>query len=121
MARRMRGQRLSVSEQERAMLERIAKSRTEPHRRVIRAQVLLGHLAGEKVSTLAAMTHLSQPSVDLCINKALSAGVSVALDDLPRRGRPARIPPEAKLWVIELACRKPTELGYAYELWTRSL
>lgn len=29
--------------------------------------------------------------------------------------------PEAKAWVISLACQKPKELGYSYEVWTQRL
>gem|GEM_PF-6084309 len=27
---------------------------------------------------------------------------------------------EARVWVVSLACRKPKDLGYAAEMWTRS-
>ena len=118
--KRPSGQALPVTTEEREELERVAKSRTEPHRRVVRAQVLLGYLAGESVRSLTTRLPLSQPSVDLCINKALTTGALTALDDLPRAGRPARIPAEDKLWVVELACRKPTDLGHPEELWTRA-
>jgi hypothetical protein len=48
-------------------------------------------------------------------------GVEVALNDLPRSGRPAKISEQAEAWVTNLACQKPTELGYSYELWTTRL
>ena len=36
-------------------------------------------------------------------------------------GRPCRITPEARAWVVALACIKPKELGYSYEVWTERL
>ena len=118
--KRPTGQSLTLTVDERAELERIAKSRTEAHRRVVRAQALLGYVSGESVRSMAERLPLSQTSIDRCINKALSTGAKTAIDDLPRSGRPARIPPEDKLWVVELACRKPKELGLPEELWTRA-
>lgn len=44
-----------------------------------------------------------------------------ALADLPGRGHPTRITDDAKAWVTSLACQKPKELGYSYELWTTDL
>ena len=55
------------------------------------------------------------------IDRAIRVGALSSLNDLPRRGRPARIPPAAKQWVISLACRKPKELGYPAETWTLRL
>jgi transposase len=48
-------------------------------------------------------------------------GVRAALEDLPGRGRPARISDEDKAWAVNLACQKPKDLGYAQELWTTRL
>ena len=36
------------------------------------------------------------------------------------RPQQPRITAEAKAWVVHVGCRKPKELGYAAELWTRS-
>jgi len=48
----------------------------------------------------------------------LASGVETALRDLSRPGRPLKITDDDKAWVIHLACSKPTEHGYASELWT---
>jgi len=45
-------------------------------------------------------------------------GAVAALDDLPRKGKPAKIPADARAWVVSLACQKPKERGYAAETWT---
>jgi len=44
-----------------------------------------------------------------------------ALDDRPRSGRDPTITPEARTWLVALACRKPKDLGYPHELWTTRL
>ncbi|GAA0609896.1 hypothetical protein GCM10009001_29060 [Virgibacillus siamensis] len=56
-----------------------------------------------------------------CIDKALEFGALNALDDNKRSGRPAQITDDAKTWVVSLACQKPKELGYSYEVWTTRL
>jgi transposase len=40
--------------------------------------------------------------------------------DTPHKPREAIITDDAKAWVVNLACCKPKEFGYAAELWTRS-
>lgn len=42
----------------------------------------------------------------------------MALFDNQRAGRPAEITDDAATWIIDIACQRPTELGYAQELWT---
>lgn len=40
---------------------------------------------------------------------------------MPRPGALAKIADEDKMSIVNLACKKPLELGYSYELWTYSL
>ena len=51
----------------------------------------------------------------------MAEGPLAALDDRPRPGREPTITPEAKAWLVSLACRKAKELGYPHELWTTRL
>ena len=55
------------------------------------------------------------------LNKALELGPIAALDDLKRSGRPPEITPDARAWITSLACQKPKDLGYSYEVWTTRL
>ena len=55
----------------------------------------------------------------LCINKYLDRGVENALFDAPGRGRNAEITDDEKAWIINIACQKPVDFGYAPEVWTR--
>jgi transposase len=89
--------------------------------RVERAKILLAYAEGESVSSISRNMSTNRPRVERCIDKALQLGAMTALADLPGRGRPPSITPEAKTWVISLACQKPKDLGYSYELWTNRL
>lgn len=109
---------LSITQEERSYLEQIANSRTEGFDRVRRARVLLRYSEGHSTRQIADEVGISFGALCKCIKKALSYGIEEALADLPRSGRPATITPEARTWVVALACRKPKELGYAAELWT---
>ena len=51
----------------------------------------------------------------------MAFGPLAALDDSPRPGKEATITPEAKTWLVSLACRKAKDLGYPHELWTTRL
>ena len=110
--------RLKLSPEDMERLQSLTRSRKEKHALVDRAKVLLLFHGGETISGIAKSLHTSRPTVERCVNKALAQGIEAALGDLPRRGRPRRISEEAKTWVVDLACTKPTEHGYASELWT---
>jgi len=103
-------------------LQKIAKSRTEPIREVQRAQILLKY--SKEMSTISEIQkalHTSRPSIYKCIDKALAMGIESALKDKYHRPREPEITEEAKAWVINLACTKPKDHGYAAEIWSRSL
>lgn len=113
--------RLNLSQEEQTLLRGLAQSRSEPASQVQRAQILLRYAQGETVSAIAAGLHTNRPKVERCLGKALQLGVRAALSDLPGRGRPVRLTEEDKAWVVNLACQKPKDLGYAQELWTTRL
>jgi transposase len=102
-------------------LDRLVQSRTESAARVQRAQILHRYAEGQTVSAIAAALHTNRPKVERCVSKALELGVGAALRDLPGRGRRRSITDEDKTWVVDLACQKPKDLGYAQELWTTRL
>lgn len=111
--------RLSSSELE--MLTALSQSRTEAAGRVQRASILLRYHAQATVSEIAKSLGTNRPRVERCLRKALELGVTQALADLPGRGRRPAMTPEARAWVVSLACQKPKDLGYAQELWTTRL
>lgn len=112
--------RLDLESQDIEKLQQLSVSRTEPYDQVTRARILLAHHTGESITAIARRIGVSRPTVHLCINKALCAGVQVAIRDLRRSGRPNVITADDKAWLISLACAKPTDYGYAGEMWTHS-
>ena len=112
---------LVLSDEMRATLKSIARSRSESAQRVERARILLDYAAGKTVSEMARAIGTNRPKVERCIDKGLQLGALAALGDLPRKGRPGRISAEARAWVVSLACVKPKDLGYPEELWTTRL
>ena len=112
---------LSLAREDEGWLRQLSQSRSESVARVQRAQILLRYAQDETVSAIAAALDTNRPKVERCISKALQLGVRAALQDLPGRGRRARLSEEDKTWVVNLACQKPKELGYAQELWTTRL
>lgn len=112
---------LKLRKDEIDMLTRLSQSRSQPAGRVQRASILLRYQAGETVSEIARALGTNRPRIERCLSKALELGVTQALADLPGRGRRPSLTPEARAWVLSLACQKPKDLGYAQELWTTSL
>jgi len=112
---------LVLTDEERKKLEGMVRSRNATHGRVVRAGILLAYAESRPIHAISKEVGVSRPTVERCVDKALSGGVELALCDLPRSGRPASISREDKAWVINLACKKPVELGYANEVWTYSL
>lgn len=112
---------LELSKDQRETLTRIAQSRTDQARRVERARLLL-ELADQRTpNEIAAERNIQPVKVYRLLNKALEIGPIAALDDLQRSGRPPQITADARAWITSIACQKPKDLGYSYELWTTRL
>src|ERR1700681_2713133 len=60
-------------------------------------------------------------TVQRCIERALAYGPLMALDDRPRPGKEPMITPEAKAWLVSLACDEDQDHRYPHELWTTRL
>ena len=112
---------LLFTEEERHRLQSISRSRTEEKRRTLRASILLDSLSGQSDEAIARQHRVSRGTVLLCIGKCLEFGLEAALGELPRPGKPRRVPDDAIAWVQNCACQKPKDLGYSYELWTYKL
>ena len=110
---------LVLSLEEQQQLKSLAASRTAPLREVQRAKLLLGYHAGQSFSALSRRLRLSRRIIYKHVDRALAAGIGVALRDHPHGSAPT-ITPEAKAWVLSVACTKPKDHGLAAELWTRS-
>ena len=104
-----------------AKLRSIAQSRTEPASRVERARILLAYREDPSFFAVGRALGLHHQTVQRCVERAVAEGPLAALDDRPRPGREPTITPEAKAWLVSLACRNAKELGYPHELWTTRL
>lgn len=111
--------RLELNPEQLQTLTQLAQSRSAPHREVQRTRMLCEYHAGHSFTEIAAVVPTTRRLVYECIDRALAMGPEVALRDLPHGKQEHTITPEDKAWVVHLACSKPTELGYAAELWTR--
>lgn len=109
---------LLLSDEERNQLETIMRTRTLQAQVVTRARILLLKADGDSVDTIAEKVDLNRNSVLLCLKKYNAGGIENAIYDAPGRGRNAEITDEEKTWIINVACQKPVELGYAAETWT---
>jgi transposase len=112
---------LAMSEEEIGALSTIARSRSEPARRVERAQMLLGYRDNPSFWAVGQRLGLHHQTVERCVERALAYGPLAALDDRPRPGKEPTITPEAKAWLVSLACDKAKDHGYPHELWTTRL
>src|SRR5712691_306366 len=121
MAGKSRLPKLAFNAQKLSELQQLSQSRTAPLREVQRARILCRYHAGETVTAIARAMKTTRKSVRKWIDKALAMGAEAALKDAYHRPRAPVITEEARTWVVHLACSKPKELGYAAELWTRSL
>ena len=85
--------RIDLADDEREILEHVARSFSSPHRDVVRAQVILSLASGMSVSAVGRQVGLARRIVckwaDRFIRKRL-----LGLDDAPRSGRPPRFPPD---------------------------
>ena len=111
---------LILTDEEKIKLQTISRSSKEAFSKVQRARILLSYSNNDAINAIAKKENTTRPTVEKCVDKALSGGIEMALSDLKRKGGPSKITAESKLWVINLACTKPTEHGYASELWTIS-
>ena len=100
---------LTFSDEQRASLEALRRSRSEEKQRVLHAAILLDSAHGRSDSDVAAANGVNRHTVALCARKFLQFGLEVALGELPRPGQTRRITDEAVAWVRNLACQKRSE------------
>jgi transposase len=112
---------LDLTEENRATLSALARSRTAPAHHVERSAVIL-HLADRRdASEIAALLGIDRQRVTRCARRVTMVGPLKAIDDLPRSGRRPRVTEAARTWLIGEACVKAKDRGYPHELWTLRL
>ena len=112
---------LAMTDDEIEKLTAIAHSRSEAARRVERAQMLLAYRETPSFFAVGQKVRVHHQTVERCVERALAYGPLAALNDRPRPGKEPTITPEAKAWLVSLACDKAKDHGYPHELWTTRL
>ena len=109
---------IELSNEEREYLKLQTRARTIQAQTVTRARILLLRADSISIDAIADKVGLNRCSVMLCLKKFKEGGIENALFDAPGRGRNAEITDEEKAWIINIACQKPIDFGYAAETWT---
>ena len=109
---------IELSNEEREYLELQTRARTIQAQTVTRARILLLRADAISIDAIADKVGLNRCSVMLCLKKFKEGGIENALFDAPGRGRNTEITDEEKAWIINIACQKPIDFGYAAETWT---
>nr|WP_314610710.1 IS630 family transposase [uncultured Lachnoanaerobaculum sp.] len=109
---------IELSNEEREYLKLQTHARTIQAQTVTRARILLLRADSVSIDAIADKVGLNRCSVMLCLKKFKEGGIENALFDAPGRGRNAEITDEEKAWIINIACQKPIDFGYAAETWT---
>lgn len=112
---------LALSDEDISKLTAISRSRTERGSRVTRAKMLLAYRENPSFFAVGRAVGVHHQTVERCVERALAHGPLSALDDRPRPGKEPTITPEARAWLVSLACDKAKDHGYPHELWTTRL
>ena len=120
MARKTTRAKLKLSSEELDKLKRIAQSQTQPLREVQRAKILVYYHSGENITKIQQLVGLSRKAIYKWIDRALARGIETGTQNQYHSPKLPVITLEAKAWVVNVACTKPKEFGYAAEIWTHS-
>ena len=93
---------IELSTEEREYLELQTRARTIQAQTVARARILLLRADSVSIDAIADKVGLNRCSVMLCLKKFKEGGIT----------------DEEKAWIINIACQKPIDFGYAAETWT---
>ena len=98
-------------------LKSIVRMDTIDARTYKRAKILILKNQGMSINAVANKLDIAVNAVKLCLAKYKEGGLEMAFSDKAGRGRKQEISDDSKIWVISVACMKPTDLGYSSELW----
>jgi putative transposase len=128
---------LVLTDQEQAVLEQLATSRTVERRCGERATIILQLAAGRPKQAIAQHVHLTRKSIYTWYDRWLDSQDKLSeatkasdkefrhliediLADTPRPGTPGDFSAEQVCQIMALACQKPEELGLPFTTWTPS-
>jgi transposase len=107
----------ALTADERKELERLARSRTEEARLVVRAKIVLGLAAGERPYQVADRVGVGRAAAYEWLHRFNAEGLK-GLTDHPRPGRPHTYTAEQRAEVIAAALTRPADLGLPFASWT---
>src|SRR5262245_32292012 len=106
-----------LTTEERTELERLARSRTEEARLVVRAKIVLGLAAGERPYQVADRVGVGRAAAYEWLHRFNAEGLK-GMTDHPRPGRPHTYTPEQRAEVSAAALTEPEALGLPFASWT---
>jgi transposase len=106
-----------LTDEERATLARVARSRTTATREVERARIIWLASQGQRVPAIAEALHLSANTVRRWLKRFNADGLA-GLTDAFRSGRPATYTPEQVGEVMATALTDPQHLQLPFGSWT---
>ena len=107
----------TLTDDERASVERLAHSRTAAARQVERAQIIWQAHQGHTVTAVADHLRLNKQTVRDWLKRFNAEGLP-GLDNRPRSGKPPTYTPEQAGAVIATALSDPQGLGLPFACWT---
>jgi transposase len=106
-----------LTDEEKAAITKLARSRTAAAREVERARIILLASKGKRVPTIAQELELTETTVRTWLKRFNNEGLD-GLTDLPRSGRPATYSAEQVAEVIATALSDPRKLRQPFACWT---
>jgi len=97
----------TLTDDDRAMLERVVTAGTRLARDIRRARILLLSDAGHSRSEICALLTVSESTVDTTRHRAREEGVAAAITDRPRSGRPRKLTARDEARIVALARTRP--------------
>ena len=107
----------SLTDEERAAIERMAHSRTAPARQVERAQIVWLAQQGLTVPALAARLQMHPQTARDWLKRFNQKGLA-GLNDLPRPGKPPTYTATERATVVALTLTNPQALDLPFACWT---
>lgn len=100
-------------------LESLARSLSNPHREVVRSQIILLCVRGLSNAAIAQSVGCSERTVAKWRKRFAKSPTLDSLKDRPRSGRPAVVPVAIRCEVVKLACQRPEGSKAPFrDLWT---
>jgi transposase len=107
----------NVTDEERSVLKRLARSRTAQSRLTERARIVLGLLAGESPTDLARRLQVTRHTIYAWLGRFNVEGLD-GLQDRPRSGRPPTYSADQRAEVVAAALTRPDDLRLPFGCWT---